>query len=87
MKNYHYHPIFHSKPLRVIKHTLIQTTQLVKSKIYYVMRHQMLRHNRSNKSKASGTYFANEKSIEGYHCAQVFFGINPKMLYFAGVKS
>jgi hypothetical protein len=33
------------------------------------------------------TYFANEKSIEGYHCAQVFFGMTSKMLYVAGIKT
>jgi hypothetical protein len=31
--------------------------------------------------------FANEKSIEGYHCAQVFFGMTSKMLYVAGMKT
>jgi hypothetical protein len=31
--------------------------------------------------------FANEKSIEGYHCAQVFFGITSKMLYVAVTKT
>jgi hypothetical protein len=29
----------------------------------------------------------NDKSIEGYHCAQVFFGITSKMLYVAGMKT
>jgi hypothetical protein len=33
------------------------------------------------------TYFANEKSIEGYHFAQVFFGMTSKMLYVAGMKT
>jgi hypothetical protein len=35
---------------------------------------------------ATDTYFANEKSIEGYHCAQVFFGMTSKMMYVAGMK-
>jgi hypothetical protein len=29
----------------------------------------------------------NETSIEGYHCAQVFFGMTSKMLYGAGMKT
>jgi hypothetical protein len=48
---------------------------------------QMLRHKRLNEVIATDTYFANEKSIEGYHCAQVFFGITSKMLYVAGMKT
>jgi hypothetical protein len=35
-------------------------------------RFQMLRHKMLNEVIATDTYFANEKSIEGYHCAQVF---------------
>jgi hypothetical protein len=33
---------------------------------------QMQRHKRLHEAIATDTYFANEKSIEGYHCAQVF---------------
>jgi hypothetical protein len=50
-------------------------------------RFQMLRHKRLNEVIATDTYFANEKSIEGYHCAQVFFGMTSKMLYAAGMKT
>jgi hypothetical protein len=50
-------------------------------------RFQMLRHKRLNEVIATDTYFANEKSIEGYHCAQVFFGMTSKMLYVAGMKT
>jgi hypothetical protein len=46
----------------------------------------MLKHKRLNEAIATDTYFANEKSIEGYHCAQVFFGMTSKMLCVAGVK-
>jgi hypothetical protein len=48
---------------------------------------QILRHNTLNEVIATDTYFANEKSIEGYHCAQVFFGVTSKMLYAAGMKN
>jgi hypothetical protein len=50
-------------------------------------RFQMLRHKILNEVIATDTYFANEKSIEGYHCAQVFFGMTSKMLYVAGMKT
>jgi hypothetical protein len=50
-------------------------------------RFQMLRHKRLNEVNATDTYFANEKSVEGYHCAQVFFGMTSKMLYVAGMKT
>jgi hypothetical protein len=50
-------------------------------------RFQMLRHKSLNEVIATDTYFANEKSIEGYHCAQIFFGMTSKMLYVAGMKA
>jgi hypothetical protein len=84
---------FAFRPHDVIQHILRQTTQLAKSTIHYPMRRhlksrfQMLRHKRLNELIATDTYFANEKSIEGYHCAQVFFGMTSKMLYVAGVKT
>jgi hypothetical protein len=40
-----------------------------------------------NEVIATVRYFANEKSIEGYHCAQVFFGMTSKMLHVAGIKT
>jgi hypothetical protein len=50
-------------------------------------RFQMLTHKILNEVIATDTYFANEQSIEGYHCAKVFFGITSKMLYVAGMKT
>jgi hypothetical protein len=47
----------------------------------------MLRHKRLNEVIDTDTHFAIEKSIEGYHCAQVLFGMTSKMLYVAGMKS
>jgi hypothetical protein len=47
----------------------------------------MSKNKRLNEIIATDTYFANEKSIEGYHCAQVFFGMNSKMLYVADMKT
>jgi hypothetical protein len=48
---------------------------------------QMLRHKRLNEVIATDTYFSSVKSIEGYYCAQVFFGMTSKMLYVAGMKT
>jgi hypothetical protein len=50
-------------------------------------RFQVLRHKRLNEVIATDTNFANEKSIEGYHCAQVFFGMTSKMQYVARMKT
>jgi hypothetical protein len=86
-------PYFAFRPHDVIQHILRQATQLAKSAIHHPMRRhlksrfQMLRHKRLNEFITTDTYFANEKSIEGYHCAQVFFGMTSKMLYAAGMKT
>jgi hypothetical protein len=71
-------PNFAFHPHDVLQHSLTQTTELAKSTIHYPMRRhlksrfQMIRHKRLNEVIATDTYFAIEKSIEGYHCAQVF---------------
>jgi hypothetical protein len=67
-------PYFAFRLHDVIQHTLSQTTQLAKSTIHYPMRRhlkslfQVHIHKRLNEFIATDTYFANEKSIEGYHC-------------------
>ena len=81
------------RPHEVIQHILRHTTQLSKSTIYFPMRShlkswfQMLRQKRLNEVIATDTYFASEKSIEGYYCAQVFFGMTSKMLHISGMKT
>jgi hypothetical protein len=86
-------PCFAFRTHEVIQHTFRKTTQLSKFKIQYPMRHhlksrfQMLRHKRLNEVITTDTYFANEKPIEGYYCAQVFFGMTSEMLYGAGMKT
>jgi hypothetical protein len=50
-------------------------------------RFQMLRHKRLNEVIATDTYFSSTKSIEGFYCAQVFFGMTSKTLYVAGMKT
>jgi hypothetical protein len=47
----------------------------------------MLRHKRLNEVIATDTYFSNTKSIEGYYCAQVLFGMTSKMFYVARMKT
>jgi hypothetical protein len=50
-------------------------------------RFQMLRHKRLNEVIATDTYFSSTKFIEGFSCAQVFFGMTSKTLYVAGMKT
>jgi len=86
-------PYFAFRPHDVIQNTLRQTTQLAKSTIHHPMRRhlksrfQMLRHKRLNEVIATDTYFASERSLEGYYCAQVFFGMTSKSLFVAGMKT
>jgi hypothetical protein len=86
-------PYFAFRLHDVIKSTLRQTTQLAKSTIHYLMRHhlksrfQILRRKCLNEVIATDIYFASDKSIEGYHCAQVFFGMTSKGLYVTGFKT
>jgi hypothetical protein len=74
-------PYFLFHPHDVIQHNLRQTTQLAKSTIQYAMkrhlksRFHILRHKRLNEVIPKDKYFAKDKSIEGYHYAQVFFGM------------
>jgi hypothetical protein len=66
------------RPHDALQHTLRQKTQLAKSTIRYSMRRhlkilfKMQSHKRLHAVIATDTHFANEKSIEGYHCAQIF---------------
>jgi hypothetical protein len=84
---------FAFRPYDVIQHIVRQTIQLAKSTIHHLMRRhlksrfQTLRHKSLNEVIDTDTYFANEKSIEGYHCAQVFFGMTSKMLHVVGMKT
>jgi hypothetical protein len=86
-------PYFEFRPHDVIQNTLRQTTQLTMSTIHYPMRRhlksrfQRLRHKRLNEVIATDTYFASERSIEGYYCAQVFFAMTSKSLFVTGMKT
>jgi hypothetical protein len=41
-------------------------------------RFQMLRNEKLNELPDTDTYLADEKSIEGYYCVKVSFGMTPK---------
>jgi hypothetical protein len=77
------------RPYDGIPHTLSRLTKLAKSTTNYSMKHHsksrihMLSNKRLNDIIVTNSYSANEKSIEGYHCAQVFFGMTSKILYVA----
>jgi hypothetical protein len=86
-------PYFAFSPHDVIHHTLKQTTQLGKSKIHYPKRchlksrFQNLRNKMLKQLIATDTFFANEKSVEGYHCAREFFGMISEMVYGINTES
>jgi hypothetical protein len=90
MKNCHF---FASRPHEVIQHTLTQTIQLAKSIIHHHMqrdlksRFQILQHKIINEVIATDTYFDNDKSIEGYYCAQVLVGMSSNMLHVVGMTT
>jgi hypothetical protein len=50
-------------------------------------RFQILRHKILNEVIAKDTYFASEKSIEGYYCAQISFFMTYKMINDTGMKT
>jgi hypothetical protein len=85
-------PYFALRPHDLIQNTLRKTTQLAKSTIHYPMRRhlksrfQMFSHKRLNEVIATDTYFASERSIKGYYCAQVLFGMTSKSLFITGMK-
>jgi hypothetical protein len=56
-------------------------------RLHLKSRFQTLSHKRLNEVITTDTYFANDKSIEGYNCAQIFFGMTSKMMYVAVMKT
>jgi hypothetical protein len=47
----------------------------------------MLRHKRLNEVISTNTYFASDRTLDWYYCAQVFFGMTSMSLYIAGMKT
>ena len=84
---------FAYRPADIIKHTLRHTTQLATSVIsfplrrHFMSRFRFLRKRRLKETIATDTYFSKIKSLEGYWCAQVFFGVESKMIKVKGMKS
>ena len=83
-------PYFLYRPKNVIKKTLENTTQLAKAVVNTPLRRHlksrflMLRHPRLNEVVATDTYFASTRSIEGYHCSQVFVGLTSSRITVIG---
>jgi len=86
-------PYFLFRPNEIISKTLENTTQLAKATIHSPMRRHMrsrfqqLRKPRLNEIVATDTYFSSVKSIEGYHCSQLFFGCTSKTIDVYGMKT
>ena len=47
----------------------------------------MLRKKRLNEVMSTDTFFASERSVEGYTCAQVFVGSTSKAIFVYGMKT
>jgi CRISPR/Cas system CMR subunit Cmr6 (Cas7 group RAMP superfamily) len=56
-------------------------------KYHLKSRFQMFNHKFFNEFIDTDKYFTNQKSIEGYGCANVCFVMTSKMLYVAGMKT
>ena len=86
-------PYFAFRPADVIRNTLRKTTQLATSVVHFPLRRhlksrfQMLRKRRLNEVIATDTYFSSVKSLEGYWCAQVFYGTKSHRIHIEGMKS
>ena len=84
---------FAFRPPEVIRKTLARTTQLAKAVVRFPLRRhlksrfQMLRWPRLNEVVATDTYFSSVKSIEGYYCSQVFYGLTSKKLHIEGMST
>ena len=68
------------------------TTQLAEAVINTPLkglksRFLMLRHPRLNEVVATNTYFAGTKSIEDYHCSQVFVGLTYRRITVIGMRT
>ena len=86
-------PFLGYRPIEVVKHTIENTTQLVKNIVRFPMRRHIrarfpgLNRNRLREKVATDTYFAGITAYGGDTCAQVFFGISSHMINVYGMKS
>ena len=80
-------------PKDVIKQTLDRTTQMAHYIMLFPMRKhlksmfKMLRRPRLNETVATDTYFSSETSLEGYNCAQVYYGCTSGTIHVYGMRS
>ena len=85
-------PYFGWRPVDVIRETLKRTTQLAANVIHYPLRRHLksrfmqLRHRRLNEIIATDTWFSTYPSLEGFNCAQVFYGCTSRRLDVYGMK-
>ena len=56
-------------------------------RMHYKSLFSMLRQRRLNETQATDTYFSSHRSIEGYTCAQVYYGLKSKRLAIYGMRT
>ena len=77
----------------IIRETLKRTTQLAKTVIRFPMRKhfqsrfKMLWQQRLNEVVSTDTYFSSTRSIEGYFCAQAFYGCTSRFIEIYGMRT
>ncbi|MEM7375787.1 MAG: hypothetical protein AAF587_44760, partial [Bacteroidota bacterium] len=54
---------------------------------HFKSRFKMLHHPRLNEMVATDTFFSSVPSIEGYKCAQVFYGCTSKFIEVYGMRT
>lgn len=80
-------------PLRILEHTVRETTQSAKGVIRYPMRRHIKSRapylNRAclHEVVSNDTMFANCKALGGFTCAQVFYGLTSHDINTYGLKS
>jgi len=86
-------PHFAYQTAEIIRQTLKRTTQLAKTIIrqplrrHFKSRFQMLRKKRLNEIISTDTYFSSIRSIEGYTCAQAFYGCTSRTIHVYGMRT
>ena len=84
---------FAGMPMQTVRWTLRNTTQLAKAIVNTpIIRHMQPRFPfmnrfRMNEKVSTDTIFASVKALNGYHCAQVFFGLTSKCIDVFPMKS
>ena len=86
-------PFLGFRPLKVIRETIRNTTQMAQNVVRFPMRQHVksrfpfLNRRRLRETVATDTYFANRVGIGGITCAQVFFGLQSHMINVNPMRS